>query len=474
MNEAWLQYLSGSDRDKVIKAYAYAKRLHEGVIRKDGSPYILHPLAVAQQLASYSMDSDTLCGALLHDIVEDTTVTISEIQSTFGEKIAELVEGLTKIESISIPDKIQARQESLIKMLLAATLDHRVMLIKLCDRLHNMQTLTALDEQRRKRISKETLDIYVPLAQRMGMRDIQNQLSELAFENLFPWRSSKLRQILFRTNEQSSKRIKSHIENVKSALNGSGIDAFVEERIKRPYRLYSSMENGDDIRGVLQGGSLRISVVTRESCYGALGVVHSLYRPLPGRFKDYIATPKDNGYRALHSKLLTAQGEIIEIQIQTHEMYEIAQYGVLMQHRVVDHHLTDRLKSLLIEIRNIITESETRSEAFNNIQTELLVKKIYLFTPNNDVITLSNDATVLDFAYAIHTDLGNHAVNGTVDGKTVTLDQTLVNGQSLEINQSDKIMVTPEWLDIVRTARARYAIRRILKIQNQMLGNINL
>ncbi|MES9831885.1 MAG: HD domain-containing protein [Candidatus Thiodiazotropha sp. DIVDIV] len=463
MSEEWLQYLSIRDQNQVLKAYSYAKRLHEGVLRKDGTPYIQHPLEVAKQLAIYSMDSDTLCGALLHDIVEDTTVTIKDIQNTFGDKISELVEGLTKIESITIPDKIQARQESLIKMLMAATIDHRVILIKLCDRLHNMQTLTALDEQRRKRISKETLDIYVPLAQRMGMRDIQNQLSELAFENFHPWRSCKLRQILNGINDQSRNRINTHIENVETALKESGIDAAVEERIKRPSRLYRSMKGGNDIRGILKGGSLRISVVTRESCYGVLGVVHGLYRPMPGRFKDYIATPKDNGYRALHSKLVTDQGEIIEIQIQTQEMYEVSQYGVLIQHRVVDHHLTERLKALLNEIRNIITESDDRSEAFNSIQSELLVKKIYLFTPNNDVITLSNDATVLDFAYAIHTDLGDHALNGAVDGNIVPLDKTLSNGQSVKINQSDKVMVAPDWLNKVKTAKARSAIRRSLK-----------
>ncbi len=463
MTEEWLKYLSDADQDNVLNAYSYAKRLHEGVTRKDGTPYIQHPLAVAKQLASYSMDSDTLCGALLHDIVEDTKVTKNDIHNAFGEKIAELVEGLTKIECITIPDKIQARQESLIKMLMAATLDHRVILIKLCDRLHNMQTLTALDEQRRKRISKETLDIYVPLAERMGMRDVQNQLSELAFENLYPWRACKLRKILYKINDQGKYRINNHIENVGTALKEAGIEASVEERVKRPSRLYRAMQSGNDIRGILKGGSLRISVVTRESCYGVLGVVHRLYRPLPGRFKDYIATPKDNGYRALHSKLVTDQGEIIEIQIQTQEMYEVSQYGVLIQHRVVDHHLTERLKALLNEIRNIITESENRSEAFNNIQTELLVKKIYLFTPNNDVITLLNGATVLDFAYAIHTDLGNHALNGVIDGNIVPLDQSLSNGQSVIIIQSDELMVTPDWLNQVKTSKARSAIRRALK-----------
>ena len=462
-------YLPPPDVALVERAFEFSESAHRGQFRKSGEPYITHPLAVASILSEWQLDAEGLAAALLHDVMEDTSVTRTELESTFGKPVAAMVDGLSKLDQIEFASREDAQAESFRKMLLAMARDVRVILIKLADRLHNMRTLGAMEPEARRRIARETLEIYAPIAQRLGMNRFKSELQDLGFRTLHPDRhrviTARIRAVLGNRRE-AMLRIE---EALNARLEAEHIPHRAMSRIKSPYSIYSKMRaEHKSFAQVMDVYGFRVVVEDVAHCYQALGAVHGLYKPLDGRFRDFIAIPKVNGYQSLHTVLFGPFGAPIEIQIRTEEMDTVAERGVAA-HWIYKTDATPansaqtRAREWLSSLVDRQTGVPSSLEFIENVKVDLFPDEVYLFTPKGQILALPRSATALDFAYFVHTDVGDHAVAARVDRKLVPLRTPLVSGQTVEIVTAPSAAPSPQWLDWVVSGRARTAIRHHLK-----------
>ena len=462
-------YLPEAQVERVLRAYEVGAQAHEGQTRKSGEPYITHPVAVAGILAELGLDAETIIAAILHDTLEDTQLSRAELTGEFGETVAELVDGVTKLDKMRFSSRQEADAESFRKMLLAMARDIRVILIKLSDRLHNMRTLGAKDAVSSRRIARETLEIYAPIAQRLGMNKFKAELQDLGFRALHPDRyrviSERIRAALGNRREAMGK-----IETALSTrLAADQLSARVVGRIKSPWSIYSKMRNEHkSFAQLMDVYGFRVVVESAMGCYMALGAVHALYKPVDRRFKDFIAIPKANGYQSLHTVLLGPFGAPIEVQIRTAEMDSVAERGVAAHWA----YKTDsapansaqaRAREWLSSLADSQANTASSAEFIENVKIDLFPDEVYLFTPRGDILSLPRNATALDFAYAVHTDVGDHAVAARVDKKLLPLRTRLESGQLVEIITAPSAVPNPAWLESVVTGKARTAIRQYLK-----------
>ena len=463
------QYLAPDSVLRVREAYRMGARAHEGQTRKSGEPYITHPVAVAGILADLRLDAEAVIAAILHDTIEDTPVKRADIAGAFGEEVAELVDGVTKLDRVQFRSTQEANAESFRKMLLAMARDLRVILIKLADRLHNMRTLQSMAADSRRRIARETLEIYAPIAQRLGMNRFKAELQDLAFRALHPMRYRVLEQRLrqtYGTRRDSVARVEVQIA---ARLEQAGIHARLVSRVKSPYSIYSKMRSEHkSLTQVLDVYGLRVVVHDVMQCYVALGLVHALYKPLDARFKDFVAIPKANGYQSLHTTLFGPNGTPIEVQIRTEEMDLLAEKGVAAHWAYKTEALPAnaaqaRAREWLTNLVSAQSSADSALEFVENVKVDLFPDEVYLFTPKGDILALPRNATALDFAYAVHTDVGDHAVAARVDRKLVPLRSRLQSGQSVEVITAPSASPSPNWLEFVVSAKARTAIRHFLK-----------
>ncbi len=462
-------YLPAEQIAQLRRAWAVGAAAHAGQSRRSGEPYITHPVAVATVLAEQRVDVETLIAAILHDTLEDTPLSRESIVSEFGETVAELVEGVTKLDKLSFADRQEAAAESFRKMLLAMARDLRVILIKLADRLHNMRTLSAQTPEARERIARETLEIYAPIAQRLGMNLFKAELQDLGFRTLNPVRHQVLEKRI-RTQPLVRRESLAKIEaQLAQRLTKEGLNYRLMSRVKSPYSIYSKMRGeGKSFTQVMDVFGFRVVVPTVADCYHALGVVHAAFKPLDGRFRDFIAIPKANGYQSLHTVLFGPFGSPIEVQIRTEEMDLIAERGIAAHWSYK--HGGDKPNSAQTRahswISNLLESQQATGsslEFLENVKVDLFPDEVYLFTPKGDILALPRNATAIDFAYAVHTDVGNHAVAARVDGKLVPLRTKLASGQQVSIITARASAPKPQWLEFVVSGKARTAIRHQLK-----------
>ncbi|MES2687644.1 MAG: bifunctional (p)ppGpp synthetase/guanosine-3',5'-bis(diphosphate) 3'-pyrophosphohydrolase [Pseudomonadota bacterium] len=466
---AKLDYLSPADVDNIRRAYRFADEAHLGQIRNGGLPYITHPIAVAQQCAEWKLDAQALMAALLHDAIEDCGVTKPELIERFGAPVAELVDGLTKLEKLEFNTREENQAESFRKMLLAMARDVRVILIKLADRSHNMRTLSDVPRSKWSRISRETLDIYAPIAHRLGLNTTYRELQDLAFQHLYPWRYATLTKALARARGRRRDVIKRVQTEVDAAFANADIQVNIYGREKALYSIYRKMDEKHlSFAQVTDIYGFRIIVGGVTGCYTALGVLHQLYKPLPGKFKDYIAIPKVNGYQSLHTTLVGPFGTSIEFQMRTDAMHIVAESGVAAHwlYKATDPESdasqrlgTQWLQSLL----DIQHETRDAAEFWDHVKIDLFPDAVYVFTPKSQIMAMPRGATIVDFAYAIHSDVGHRAVAAKVNGEQVPLRSELRNGDVIEIITAAVSSPNPAWLGFVRTGKARSKIRHHLK-----------
>ena len=457
----------------ILRAFEVGAVAHHGQKRKTGEPYILHPVEVAQILANMRMDHESITAAILHDTIEDTPLTKEEISSQFGEEIAELVDGVTKLDQIKFRTRKEADAESFRKLMLAMAKDLRVIFIKLADRLHNMRTLGSMALDSRRRIASETLSIYAPIADRLGMNRIKQELEDLGFANLYPWRYRTIQEHLSEVTGHSQE-IVSNIESaLRKKMSEAGVPCRISGREKSPYSIYQKMRKRDlPFSEVTDFYAFRIITQTDAHCYLALGAVHALYQPKPGRFKDFIALPKANGYQSLHTILNSPYGVPIEIQIRTEDMDTMAVKGAAAHwHYKIGESSTGtaqvRAREWLMQMVDAQRHTQDSLEFMDSARSDLFPDEIFVFTPKGKIIDLRRNATALDFAYAIHTDVGNRAKQILVDKVSAPLSTRLANGQTVEVITDPDVKPKPEWLQFVGTARARTAIRHYLKSLEQ-------
>ena len=462
-------YLPPAQVEQVRDAYEFGAEKHRGQKRMSGEPYITHPVAVADILADLHLDADTIAAAILHDVIEDTPTAKAEIAGLFGLVVAELVDGVSKLDQIQFKNRQEAQAESFRKMLLAMVRDIRVIMVKLADRMHNMRTVGAMPPVKRRRTARETLEIYAPIAERLGLYTVKLELEDLGFRALYPHRYKVLERELKRARGNQKEFISKISENFKTALSKSAINGNVEGREKHLYSIYRKMQNkGISINEMVDVYGFRIIVDTQDTCYRALGLVHSLYKPMPGRFKDYIAIPRVNGYQSLHTTLFGPNGIPIEVQIRTEEMHRIAESGIAAHWKYKtgegsagdEEH--DRAREWLANLVKI-QEGGSSEEFLESVKVDLFPDKVYVFTPKGEILRLASGATAVDFAYAIHTDVGNRCVAAKVDRRLVPLRTSLRNGQTVEIITAKGATPNPSWSNFVVTAKARAAIRQYLK-----------
>jgi guanosine-3',5'-bis(diphosphate) 3'-pyrophosphohydrolase len=488
-------YLSKVQVDLLKHAYIVARDAHDGQMRSSGDPYITHPVAVALNLAKMNLDHETLMAALLHDVIEDTPVTKDELAELFGHTVAELVEGVSKLDKLKFDNKEEMQAENFRKMVLAMVQDIRVILIKLADRTHNMRTLGALRPDKRRRIARETLEIYAPIANRLGIHDIKNELELLGFQALYPMRSRALKSAVSSARGNRKTIINNIQAEISARLSESNIDAEIIGREKHLYSIYRKMLNKELMfNEVMDIYAFRVIVSNKiDDCYRALGAMHNLFKPIEGRFKDYIAIPKTNGYRSLHTSLIGPHGIPVEIQIRTQDMEQMADKGVaahwLYKEGSDNADTTAQMKARrwmqsLLELQQSAGSS---FEFIENVKSDLFPEEIYVFTPEGRIIELPMGATAVDFAYAVHTDVGNSCVGVKVDRKPYPLSRPLDSGQTIEVITSVAARPNASWLNFVVTAKARLQIRTYLRsrekaesktlglrLLNHALGNVSL
>ena len=468
-------YLSKAQIDLLKQAYVVSRDAHEGQMRSSGEPYITHPVAVALNLAKMNLDHETLMAALLHDVIEDTKTTKDELAELFGSTVAELVEGVSKLDKLKFDNKEEMQAENFRKMVLAMVQDIRVILIKLADRTHNMRTLGALRPEKRRRIARETLDIYAPIANRLGIHDIKNELEVLGFEALYPMRSRALKSAVKEARGNRKEILNNINEEIAARLEESGITAQVIGREKHLYSIYRKMKNKELMfNEVMDIYAFRVIVDEKiDNCYRALGAVHNLFKPIESRFKDYIAIPKTNGYQSLHTSLIGPHGIPVEIQIRTHDMDQMADKGIaahwLYKQDGDDSGTTAQMKARrwmqsLLELQQSAGSS---FEFIENVKSDLFPEEIYVFTPDGRIIELPMGATPVDFAYAVHTDVGNSCVGVKVDRKPFPLSHPVDSGQTIEVITSSAARPNATWLNFVVTAKARLQIRTYLRSQEK-------
>ena len=463
-------YLPEAQRALLRRAWAVGAAAHAGQMRKSGEPYITHPVAVAQVLAEQGLDVETLVAAILHDTIEDTPLSRSDIAQQFGETVAELVDGVTKLDKLHFADRQEAAAESFRKMLLAMSRDLRVILIKLADRLHNMRTLGAQSAEARRRIAGETLDIYAPIAQRLGMNLIKSELQDLGFRALHPWRHAVIEKRI-RSQPVVRREALAQIEaQLAQKLAMEKVEHRLVGRVKTPWSIYTKMRaENRSFTQVMDVFGYRVVVDTVPECYHALGVAHSVFKPLDGRFRDFIAIPKANGYQSLHTVLFGPYGSPIEVQIRTREMDLVAERGVAA-HWAYKHGGGDagnsaqsRASAWIAGLVESQRGTGSSLEFLENVKVDLFPDEVYLFTPKGEIMALPRNSTALDFAYAVHTDVGNHAVAARVDRKLAPLRAQLASGQTVEIITAKSAAPAAQWLEYVVTGKARTAIRQQLK-----------
>ena len=466
---AKLDYMSAADVDNVRSAYRYADEAHLGQLRNSGEPYITHPIAVAQQCAEWKLDAQALMAALLHDAIEDCGVTKPELIERFGASVAELVDGLTKLEKLEFNTREENQAESFRKMLLAMARDVRVILIKLADRTHNMRTLSDVPRDKWARIASETLDIYVPIAHRLGLNTTYRELQDLAFRHLHPWRYAALAKALTRARGRRRDVIKRVQGELDEAFESAHIPVRIHGREKTLYSIYRKMDDKHlSFAQVTDIYGFRIIVGGLTACYTAMGVLHQLYKPMPGRFKDYIAIPKINGYQSLHTTLIGPFGTNIEFQMRTEAMHVVAESGVAAHwlYKATDPD-SDASQSLgtqwLQSLLDIQQETRDAAEFWDHVKIDLFPDAVYVFTPKSKIMAMPRGATIVDFAYAIHSDIGDRAVAAKINGEQVPLRSELHNGDVIEVVTGAVPNPNPAWLAFVRTGRARSKIRHHLK-----------
>jgi GTP diphosphokinase / guanosine-3',5'-bis(diphosphate) 3'-diphosphatase len=463
------KYLNPYQVKKIEKSFNLACDAHKGQVRKSGEAYIHHPLSAASLLADFQLDHESIMAAILHDVIEDTEIGKENLKKSFGVKVAELVDGVSKLDKLSFSTKEEADAANLRKMILAMSQDIRVILIKLADRKHNLETIDALDSKKRKKIGKETLEIFAPIALRLGIHSLNKELEDLAFETVYPFRYATLRSMI-QKSRGNRKELMEKIKNlIEKKLQDEGLNTSVVAREKHVYGLYKKMKLKEfkfsqinDLFGV------RVISNTVDDCYRSLGIIHNLYTPVPGRFKDYIAIPKSNGYQSLHTSIIGPHGLPIEIQIRTKDMNILAESGIA-SHWFYKSKNIPSLKNYTKEqqwITNLLSiqkDSGNPKEYLKSIKADLHPGKVYVFTPKGNILDLPKRSTIIDYAYAVHTDLGNNYASSKVDDLPASPSTILKNGQRVEILVNKKFIPDPGWLNFVVTEKARHSIRAYLK-----------
>jgi GTP diphosphokinase / guanosine-3',5'-bis(diphosphate) 3'-diphosphatase len=460
----------GEDLAPLQRAFAFAAEKHQAQVRESGEPYLSHPLEVAHILAELRLDMTTLCAALLHDVVEDARISLSEIAAKFGPDTARLVEGVTKISRLDLVSPEVRQVESVRKMLLAMVTDVRVVLVKLADRLHNMRTLGYLPAEKQERIARETLDIYAPIAHRLGMGAMRGDLEDLAFAYLEPSAYAELQKVVSERSKEFEKFLAELQEAIHKHLTENGITADLEGRVKRLYSIHQKVQRQKgSLEQVYDLLAVRIITDSVRNCYAALGVVHQIWRPVPGRFKDYIAMPRPNLYQSLHTTVIHG-GQPFEVQIRTRQMHRIAEQGVAAHWRYKDGTNASEDDQRVVWMRQLIEwarEMREPAEFLSTLKVDLYPEEVYIFTPKGKVLTLPRGATPVDFAYSIHTDVGHQCVGAKVNGQMVPLRHPLSNGDVVEIATQKGHGPSRDWLSFVRTSRARSKIRQWINLNER-------
>nr|WP_298852155.1 bifunctional (p)ppGpp synthetase/guanosine-3',5'-bis(diphosphate) 3'-pyrophosphohydrolase [uncultured Aquimonas sp.] len=473
-------YLPAEQIPTVKRAYHVGAVAHDGQTRKSGEPYITHPLAVAGILAELGMDVETLCAAILHDALEDTQLGREAISGEFGEAVAELVDGVTKLDKLSFRDRNEAMAESFRKMLLAMARDLRVILIKLADRLHNMRTIGSMSAESRRRIARETLDIYAPIAQRLGMNRIKSELQDLGFRAMHPWRHAVIARRIAQQPVMRREAMATIEAALSQKLKQEGLKHRLVSRVKTPHSVYNKMRHeykprsgearGKRFERVMDVFGFRVVVEQTMQCYHALGAVHALYKPVEARFRDFIAIPKANGYQSLHTVLFSPYGSHVEVQIRTEDMDLLAERGIAAHwlyktdaSQNSNNNAQNRARAWLSELLESQQDAGSSLEFLENVKVDLFPDEVYIFSPKGRIFALPRGATVLDFAYAVHTDVGNRAVASRIDKKLAPLRTRLTSGQTVEVITAPSAVPNPQWLEFVVSSRARTAIRHHLK-----------
>ena len=462
-------YLPAEQVARIREAAEFGASAHKGQKRLSGEPYIAHPVAAAAILADLHLDADTIIAAILHDVIEDTPTPKDQLAARFGADVAELVDGVTKLDQIKFKSREEAQAESFRKMLLAMVRDLRVILVKLADRTHNMRTIEAMASTRRRAIARETLEIYAPIAERLGLYNMKLELEDLGFHALYPRRYLVLERALKKARGNQKEFLKKIEQQLNAALLKNGIPARVETREKHLYSIYNKMRRKRAILNeIVDVYGIRVIVDKPDTCYRTLGIVHAVFKPMPGRFKDYIAIPRVNGYQSLHTTLFGPNGVPIEVQIRTEDMHRVSEAGIAAHWKYksgesapdsMQQARTREWLSNLVEMQ----EDGNSEEFLESVKVDLFPDKVYVFTPKGTILRLPSGATVVDFAYAVHTDIGNRCVAAKVDRRLTPLRTVLRNGQTVEIITAKGAMPNPSWVNFVVTAKARSAIRHYLK-----------
>ena len=461
-------YLPTEQVQRVQDAAEFGAEAHKGQRRKSGEPYIAHPVAAADLLADLKLDADTLIAAILHDVVEDTVITNEQIAERFGKVVAEIVDGVTKLDQIKFKSREEAQVESFRKMVLAMVRDIRVILVKLADRTHNMRTIDSMPPPRRRAIARETLEIYAPIADRLGLYTMKLELEDLGFRAAYPQRYKVLERAVKRARGNQKEFLNKIAENLRTALAKANIAARVIAREKHLFSIYRKMRRKRmALSEIIDVFGLRVVVESADTSYRALGIVHSVYKPMPGRFKDYVAIPRVNGYQSLHTTLFGPSGTPIEVQIRTDDMHRIAESGIAAHWKYKtgsgdtqnENNRAREWLTSLIEMQ----EGGSSEEFFESVKVDLFPDKVYVFTPKGKILRLPRGATIVDFAYAVHTDVGNRCVGAMIDRRAASLRSVIRNGQTIEIVTAKGAMPNPSWVNFVITAKARAAIRHFLK-----------
>jgi GTP diphosphokinase / guanosine-3',5'-bis(diphosphate) 3'-diphosphatase len=464
-------YLEPGQIQQVKKAYVFAEQAHKGQTRKSGEPYISHPLAVASILADMHMDHQCLMAALLHDVIEDTGIPKLTLGKEFDEQVADLVDGVSKLTNIVVDSRAEAQAQNFQKMTLAMSKDIRVILVKLADRLHNMRTLDALDGERRRRIARETLEIYAPIANRLGMNNIRIEFEELGFRALYPLRSSMIEKAVLKARGNRKAVVSNIRDSIEACLEREGLRADVFGRQKHLYSIYDKMRaKRKSFYEIMDVYAFRIVVDDVDTCYRTLGAVHNLYKPVAGRFKDYIAIPKANGYQSLHTTLFGMHGLPIEIQIRTHEMEMVANNGIAghwLYKSNDESGSQTRAREWMKGLLELQQSAGNSMEFIENVKIDLFPDEVYVFSPLGDIYDLAQGSTPVDFAYAVHTDIGNTCVACRINRRLAPLSASLESGQTVEIITAPGAQPSPAWLNFVITGKARAGIRHSLKNQQQ-------
>ena len=486
-------YLEPKQIEQINKAYEFANEAHSGQFRTSGDPYVSHPIAVANILSSFHMDEDSLSAAMLHDVIEDCGVPKKVIEQEFNKNVANLVDGVSKLDQLNTTSRTEVNAENFQKMILAMAKDIRVIVVKLADRLHNMRTIEYLDMDKQKRIAKETLEIYAPLAHRIGMNNVYRELEDLSFKVIYPTRYKRLRAALKKNRGGQERLLKKIKRTLEKKLLDQGIPAYVEGREKHIHSVYKKMkENRRSFEEIMDVCAFKVIVDNPENCYKTLGVVHSIFKPIEGRFKDYISIPKSNGYQSIHTGVVGLDGQPTEIQIKTEEMNEMAENGIASHWLYKMGKGTEtnpqkkarRWVASLLEMRNDFESSE---DFIESVKTDIFPDEIYIFTPEGEIIQLAAGSTAIDFAYAVHTDIGNHCRGCRINRKLAPLSVPLESGQTVEILRDKFPQTSPAWLNFAVTSRARSNIRHYLrnlriseakklgkKLLDQSLGALNV